>query len=149
MWSLCLHCNIQPQGWLGVAQASEKSEECCHLVSGCRLGQRLVIAKVPHHQPIRAQHKPCKPKEYLKQGCMPGFPRHGQGMPGLVPLDPSPAQARRPFPRANELLCNVGRTAAAEGGAWGSDPSGRKPDRTKRKKEKEVESQKCPNLVFH
>lgn len=78
---------------------------------------------------------------------MPGLPRHGQGMPGLVSLDPSPPQARGPFPRAHELLCDIGQTAAAERRAWGSDPSGGKPDRTPRKKE--VESQKCPNLVFH
>lgn len=69
-----------------------------------RLGQQVVIAKVPHHQPVRAQHKPCKPKEYLKQeGCMPG----------LVSLDPSPARARGLFLRANELLCDTGRTVAA------------------------------------
>lgn len=78
---------------------------------------------------------------------MPGLPRHDQGMPGLVSLGPSPPQARGPFPRAKELLCDTGQTAASEGRAWGSDSPGGKQDWTKRKKE--VESQKCPNPVFH
>lgn len=79
---------------------------------------------------------------------MPGFPRHGQGMPGLVPLDPSPAQVRRPFPRANELLCNVGRTVQ-----WRREGPGAlthlEENQIGLKGNKEVESQKCPNLVFH
>lgn len=91
---------------------------------------------------------------------MPGLLRHGQGMPGLVSLDPSPAQTRRPFPGANELLCDIGRAVAAveEGKVWGSVPLGAKPDGTKGKKKKKekkdffkkkVESQQCPKLVFH
>lgn len=71
-------------------------------------------------------------------------------MPGLVPLDPSPAQARRPFPRASELLGNVGRTVQQQGEGPGAlthleeNQIG-----LKEKKKKEVKSQKCPNLVFH
>lgn len=65
---------------------------------------------------------------------MPGLPRHDQGMPGLVSLGPSPPQARGPFPRAKELLCDTGQTAASEGRTWGSDSPGGKQDWTKRKK---------------
>lgn len=71
---------------------------------------------------------------------MPGLLSHGQGMPGLVSLDPSPAQTRRPFPRANELLCDIRQIVAAveEGRAWGSVPSGAKPDGTKDKRKKDL-----------
>lgn len=39
-----------------------------------------------------------------------------------------------------ELLCDIGRTVAAveEGRAWGSDPSGGKPDWTKGKKKRNL-----------
>lgn len=82
---------------------------------------------------------------------MPGFPRLGQGMPGLVPLDPSPAQARRPFPRANELLCNVGRTVQQrrEGPGALTHLEENQIGLKGKKKKREMESQKCPNLVFH
>lgn len=54
-------------------------------------------------------------------------------------LDPSPAQTR-PFPRVNELLCDIVRTVAAveEGRAQGSVPLGAKPDGTKGKKKKKI-----------
>lgn len=67
--------------------------------------------------------------------------------PGLLALP----RARRPFPRATELLCDVGGDCwqqVEEGGACGSDPSGGRPDRTKKGKRK-MKSQQCPNLVFH
>lgn len=67
--------------------------------------------------------------------------------PGLLALP----RARGPFPRATELLCDVGGYCwqqVEEGGACGSDPSGGKPDRTKKGKRK-MKSQQCPNLVFH
>lgn len=57
-------------------------------------------------------------------------------MPGLVSLDPSPAQARGPFPGAKELLCDTDCGSSGGGGAWDSDPSGGKPDRTKGEKKK-------------
>lgn len=55
--------------------------------------------------------------------------------PGLLALP----RARGPFPRATELLGDVGGYCwqqVEEGGACGSDPSGGKPDRTKKGKRK-------------
>lgn len=68
-------------------------------------------------------------------------------MPGDVSLNPSPPQARGLFLRANELLCDIGQTTAAEGRAWGSDPPRGKPDRTKRKKSGISETSK-PSFPF-
>lgn len=67
--------------------------------------------------------------------------------PGLLALP----RARGLFPRATELLCDVGGyfwQQVEEGGVCGSDPSGGKPDRTL-KGLKKKKSQQCPNLVFH
>lgn len=77
---------------------------------------------------------------------------HGQRAPGLVPLDsqPHPGQEDLSLELLSCFVMLEGPTSSRwrERGACGSDPSGGKPDQTKKGKRK-MKSQQCPNPVSH